>query len=232
AERAVAERAAAAGGERPPTLDEMFAQVKEGKAKELKIVLKADVQGSLEAIKGALSKLPQDEVALTIVHDAVGDISESDINLAAASGAAVIGFSNKLDVPAKRVADQSKVDVRIYKVIYELLDEVQKALTGLLEPLMVEVALGHAEVRQIFTAGKTTIAGCMVLDGRVQRGSKARLLRGGSAVYDGMLGTLRRIKDDVREVNAGLECGIVLEGHNDVQVGDIIEPYIVQAQAR
>jgi translation initiation factor IF-2 len=226
------ERAGSATAERPATLDEMFAQVKEGKAKELKLVLKADVQGSLEAIKGALAKVPTDEVALMVIHDGVGDISESDLTLAAASGAVVIGFNTKMDAPARRVADSTKVDVRQYKVIYELLEDVQKALTGMLEPEMVESTLGHAEVRQIFTSGKTTIAGCTVVDGIVRRGAQARLLRGGSAVYDGKIATLRRIKDDVREVSAGLECGIVLENNNDVQVGDIIECYVVQPKPR
>ncbi|OLD52860.1 MAG: translation initiation factor IF-2 [Chloroflexi bacterium 13_1_40CM_2_70_6] len=226
------ERAGSATAERPATLDEMFAQVKEGKAKELKLVLKADVQGSLEAIKGALAKVPQDEVALSVIHDAVGDITESDLTLAAASGAVVIGFNTKMEAPARRVADSTNVDVRQYKVIYELLDDVQKALTGMLEPEMVESTLGHAEVRQIFTSGKTTIAGCMVVDGVVRRGAQARLLRGGTAVYDGRIATLRRIKDDVREVNAGLECGIVLENNNDVQVGDIIDCYVVQPKPR
>ncbi|MBI3522378.1 MAG: translation initiation factor IF-2 [Chloroflexi bacterium] len=228
----LAERNAGAAGERPATLDEMFAQVKEGKAKELKLVLKADVQGSLEAIKGALVKIEQTEVALKVIHEAVGDISESDVTLAAASGAVVIGFNNKVDVPAKRAAEQSTVDIRQYKVIYELLDDVQKALTGMLEPELVETVIGHAEVRAIFTANKTTIAGCMVVDGAMRRGAQARLLRGGSAAYDGTIGTLRRVKDDVREVAAGLECGIVLEGHNDVVVGDLIEAYVVQAKPR
>src|SRR6266508_3169122 len=153
------ERAAGAAAERPATLDEMFAQVKEGQAKELKIVLKADVQGSLEAIKGALAKVPQPEVALSIIHDAVG-----------------VGFNTKMEAPARRVAESTKVDVRQYKVIYELLDDVQKALTGMLEPEMVETVLGHSDVRQIFTAGKTTIAGCMVLDGLMRRGAQARLI--------------------------------------------------------
>ncbi|TMC75762.1 MAG: translation initiation factor IF-2 [Chloroflexi bacterium] len=226
------ERAGSATAERPATLDEMFAQVKEGKAKELKLVLKADVQGSLEAIKGALAKVPQDEIALSVIHDAVGDITESDLTLAAASGAVVVGFNTKMEAPARRVADSTNVDVRQYKVIYELLDDVQKALTGMLEPEMVESTLGHAEVRQIFTSGKTTIAGCMVVDGVIRRGAQARLLRGGAAVYDGKIATLRRIKDDVREVNAGLECGIVLDNNNDVQVGDIIECYVVQPKPR
>src|SRR5207248_4815892 len=231
AERNARDRAAAAGGERPATLDEMFAQVKEGKSKELKLVLKADVQGSLEAIKGALAKVPQDEVSLQVIHDGVGDITESDLTLAAASGAVVIGSKTKLEAPARRAADQTNVDVRQYKVIYELLDDVQKALTGMLEPEMVESILGHAEVRQIFTAGKTTIAGCMVMDGVMRRGAKARLIRATAPVWEGTIGSLRRVKDDVREVNAGLECGIVLEGTNDVQVGDVIEAFVVQRKA-
>jgi len=223
---------AGTGSERPATLDEMFAQIKEGRAKELKIVLKADVQGSLEAIKGAIAKVPQQEVGLQIIHDGVGDITESDLTLAAASGAVVIGFNTKMEAPARRAAESTNVDVRQYKVIYELLDDVQKALTGMLEPEMVESILGHAEVRQIFTAGKTTIAGCIVLDGVMRRGAKARLIRGGAPVWEGSIGSLRRVKDDVREVNAGLECGIVLDGTNDVLVGDAIEAFVVQAKAR
>src|SRR2546421_6523518 len=226
------ERAAGAAAERPATLDEMFAQVKEGQAKELKIVLKADVQGSLEAIKGALAKVPQPEVALSVIHDAVGDITESDLTLAAASNAVVIGFNTKMEAPARRVADSTKVDVRQYKVIYELLEDVQKALTGMLEPEMVESLLGHAEVLQIFTSGKTTIAGSRVVDGLVRRGAQARLLRGGKEIYNGKIGTLRRMKDDAREVTVGLECGIVLENQNDVQVGDIIECFVIQPKPR
>jgi len=226
------ERGGTAGGERAATLEELFANVKEGKAKELKLILKADVQGSLEAIKGALAKIPQEEVGLNVIHDGVGDVSESDVNLAAASGAVIVAFSNKVDVAAKRVADQTGVEIRQYKVIYELLDEVQKALTGMLEPEMVEMPLGHAEVRAIFTADKTTIAGCMVIDGVVRRNAQMRLLRGGEPVHDGTISTLRRVKDDVREVSAGFECGIVLEGHNDVQVGDVIACYVVEAKPR
>ena len=226
------ERAAGMAAERPATLDEMFAQVKEGRAKELKIVLKADVQGSLEAIKSALAKIPQDEVTLAVIHDAVGDITESDLTLAAASGAVVVGFNTKMEAPARRVADSTKVDVRQYKVIYELLEDVQKALTGMLEPEMVESTLGHAEVLQLFTAGKTTIAGCRVADGVIRRGAQARVMRGGQAVYDGKVGTLRRMKDDVREVTVGLECGIVLENFNDEQVGDVVECYVVQPKPR
>jgi translation initiation factor IF-2 len=225
-------RAAGAAGERPPSLDEMFAQAKEGKAKELKLVVKADVQGTLEAIRSSLTKMPQDEVAVNVIHAGVGDITESDVNLAGASGAVIIGFNDKIDPPAKRVADQLKVDVRLYKVIYELLDDVQKALVGMLEPEMVEQIVGHAEVRQTFSSGKTTIAGCMVLDGVIRRAAQARLVRGGTVVHDGRIGTLKRFKDDAREVAAGLECGLTLEGHNDVAVGDVIEAYGIQARAR
>src|ERR1700687_6076467 len=226
------ERAGGLGAENPATLDEMFAQVKEGRAKELKIILKADVQGSLEAIKGALVKIPTQEIGLQVIHDGVGDITESDLTLAAASGAVVVGFNTKMETPARRVADSTKVDVRQYKVIYELLDDMQKALTGMLEPEMIESILGHAEVRQIFTAGKTTIAGCIVLDGVMRRGAKARLLRGGATAWEGSIGSLRRVKDDVREANSGLECGIILEGTNEVLVGDAIEAFVVQAKAR
>jgi translation initiation factor IF-2 len=226
------ERALGLGAEKPATLDEMFAQVKEGRAKELKIILKADVQGSLEAIKGALAKVPQDEITLQVIHDSVGDITESDLTLAAASGGVVVGFNTKMEAPARRVADSTKVDVRQYKVIYELLDDMQKALTGMLEPEMVESTLGHAEVRQIFTAGKTTIAGCIVLDGLMRRGAQARLVRGGAPVWTGTIGSLRRVKDDVREVNAGIECGIVLDGTNEEVVGDLIEAFVVQPKPR
>ena len=225
-------RAGGAAGERPVSLDEMFAQAREGKAKELKIVLKADVQGSLEAIRGALAKLPQEEVGVNVIHAGVGDVSESDVTLAAASNAVIIGFNNKLDAPARKVADQSGVDVRSYKVIYELLDDVQKAVVGMLEPEMVEQVLGHAEVRATFPSGKTTIAGCMVVDGVIRRAAQIRLMRGGNAAWDGKIASLKRFKDDAREVAAGLECGILLEGHNDVAVGDVLESYVIQAKAR
>lgn len=226
------QRAQVAAAEAPPSLEDLFARVREGEVRELRLVLKADVQGSLEAIRGALQKLPQEAVGMNLVHAAVGDVSESDVNLAAVAGAVVIGFNNRVDVAAKRVADAMRVDVRTYKVIYELLDDVQKALTGMLEPEMVETVLGHAEVRALFRAGKATIAGCYVNDGAVQRGANARLLRGGAAVYDGKVATLRRVKDDVREVRAGLECGMTLEDHNDIQTGDVIEVYTVQPKPR
>jgi translation initiation factor IF-2 len=227
-----AARSRVSGAEAPATLEDLFARVREGKAKELRLVLKADVQGSLEAIRAQLAKQPQDEVGLNTIHGAVGDITESDVNLAATAGAVVIGFNNRIDVAARRAAEAGGVEVRVYKVIYELLDDVQKALTGMLEPEMVEAVLGHAEIRQLFKAGKTTIAGCMVVDGVLQRSSRARVLRGGERVFDGLIASLRRVKDDVREVRAGLECGVVLEGFNDVAVGDIIEAYAVQPKPR
>jgi translation initiation factor IF-2 len=226
------QRTRGAVAEAPASLDELFARVKEGKAKELKLIVKADVQGSLEAIRGALGRLTDGEVGINLVHAGVGDITESDINLAATAGAVVIGFSNRIDVAAKRAADAARVDVRGYKVIYELLDDVRRSLTGMLEPEMIEAVLGHAEVRQLFRSGKTTIAGSAVLDGVVQRGANARVLRAGQPVHDGKVATLRRVKDDVREVRAGLECGITLENFNDVVVGDVIEAYVVQPKPR
>jgi translation initiation factor IF-2 len=227
-----AARARVAGSEAPASLEDLFAKVKEGKAKELKLVLKADVQGSLEAIRSALAKLPQTEVAVNLIHAGVGEITESDVNLAATAGAVVIGFNNRIDVAGRRAAEAGGVEVRLYKVIYELLDEMQKALTGMLEPEMVEAVTGHAEVRQLFKAGKTTIAGCMIVDGVLQRSARARVLRGGERVFDGLIASLRRVKDDVREVRAGLECGVVLEGFNDVAVGDVIEGYALQPKPR
>ena len=232
-ERESRQRAADLVTTRPASsLADLLVRAREGELQVLNLVIKADVQGTLEAIRGSLTKMPQDEVAVNVIHAGVGDISESDVNLAAASGAVIIGFNGKVDPAAKRVADQLKVDVRVYKVIYELLDDVQKALVGMLEPEMVEQVLGHAEIRQTFSSGKTTIAGCMVLDGVIRRGAQARLVRGGTVVHDGRIGTLKRFKDDAREVAAGLECGLTLEGHNDVAVGDVIEAYAIQARAR
>jgi translation initiation factor IF-2 len=167
-----------------------------------------------------------------VIHSAVGAINESDIELADASKAVIIGFNVVPDESARAMAEQRHIEIRLYRVIYEILDDLKKALSGMLEPEIREKLHGHAEVRQIFTAGKTTIAGCIVLDGVMRRGAKARLLRGGGPVWEGSIGSLRRVKDDVREVNAGLECGIILEGTNEVLVGDAIEAFVVQAKAR
>ncbi|HYJ12648.1 MAG TPA: translation initiation factor IF-2 [Thermomicrobiales bacterium] len=212
---------------RPVKLTELYDQVKEGKTAELRIILKADVQGSLGAIQNALLKLNEDTdegVTLSIQLSATGMINESDINLAATTRAVVIGFNVRPDVAAKRAADTAGVDVRFYTIIYELLDDVRKAMTGLLAPIFQDVTDGYAEIRETFKLpNNDVVAGLYVLDGKVPRNSKARVLRSGTMVFEGGIKSLKRFKDDVREVAAGYECGIGLDGFNDLQVGDQIE---------
>ena len=208
------------------SLDTLYMQMQEGKVKELNIVLKCDVQGSAEALKNSLSKAGEENLKVRLIHEGIGNINETDIHLAAASGAIVIGFNVKADGAAQRVAQKEGVDIRYYNVIYKLIDDIQAALVGMLEPTYREVIEGHAEVLQTFKAGKNTvIAGCRVTDGKITRSSQARLLRGTTKVYDGKIDSLRRGKDDVREVATGYECGIVLEDFTEVQVGDIIEAF-------
>jgi translation initiation factor IF-2 len=212
---------------RPVKLTELYDQVKEGKTAELRIILKADVQGSLGAIQNALLKLNEDTdegVTLSIQLSATGQINESDINLASTTQAVVIGFNVRPDVAAKRAADIAGVDVRFYTIIYELLDDVRKAMTGLLAPIFQDVTDGYAEVRETFKLpNNDVVAGLYVLDGKVPRNSKARVLRSGTMTFEGGIKSLKRFKDDVREVAAGYECGIGLDGFNDLQVGDQIE---------
>ncbi|HYI25293.1 MAG TPA: EF-Tu/IF-2/RF-3 family GTPase, partial [Thermomicrobiales bacterium] len=212
---------------RPVKLTDLYDQVKEGKTAELRIILKADVQGSLGAIQNALLKLNEtsDEgVTLSIQLAATGMITESDINLAATTDSIVVGFNVRPDVAAKRAADASGVDVRFYTIIYNLLDEVKLAMTGLLAPIFEDVTDGYAEVRETFKLpNNDVVAGLYVLDGKVVRNSRARVLRSGTVVFEGGIKSLRRFKDDVREVAAGYECGIGLDGFNDIQVGDQME---------
>ena len=208
------------------SLDTLYMQMQEGTVKELNVVIKSDVQGSLEAIKGALSKLGEENRKVRLIHEGIGNISETDVHLAGASGAVIIGFNVKADGAAQRTAQREHVDIRYYEVIYKLIEDIQAALVGMLEPTYREVIDGHAEVLQIFKAGKNTvIAGCRITDGRIARSSQARILRKGEKVFDGKVDSLRRGKDDVREVLTGYECGIVLEDYNDFEVGDIIEAY-------
>ncbi|HZS78782.1 MAG TPA: translation initiation factor IF-2 [Ktedonobacteraceae bacterium] len=223
AEQARSESLAARG---QVTLDTLYAQMQEGQVKELNVVLKADVQGSVEAIKNALSKVGEENIKVRLIHEGVGNISETDVHLAGASGAVIIGFNVKADGAAQRLAQEEGVEIRYYNIIYQLIDDIQAALTGMLEPTFREVVEGHAEVQQTFKAGKNMfIAGCRVTDGRITRSSQARLLRNGTKVFDGKIASLRRGKDDVREVLSGYECGIVLEDFNDFEIGDIIETY-------
>src|SRR5712692_2989485 len=208
------------------SLDSLYTQMQEGTVKELNVVLKCDVQGSAEAIKNALTKLGEENIKVRLIHEGIGNISETDVHLAAASKAIIIGFNVKADGAAQRLAQKEGVDIRYYNVIYKLTDDIQAALVGMLEPTFREVIEGHAEVVQIFKAGKTTvIAGCRISDGKITRSSQARVLRKGEKVYEGKIGSLRRGKDDVREVVSGYECGIVLDEFTDFEIGDIIEAF-------
>ena len=208
------------------SLDTLYTQMQEGKVKELNIVLKSDVQGSAEALKNALSKLSEENIKVRLIHEGIGNVSETDVHLAAASDAVVIGFNVKADGAAQRQAQKEGVDIRYYSVIYKLTDEIQAALTGMLEPTYHEVIEGHAEVLQTFKAGKTTvIAGCRITDGKITRSSQARITRKDEKVYEGKIDSIRRGKDDVREVATGYECGIVLEDFTAFEVGDIIEAF-------
>jgi translation initiation factor IF-2 len=208
------------------SFDTLYIQLQEGNVKELNIVLKCDVQGSAEAIKNALSKLGDENLKVRLIHEGIGNINETDVHLAGASDAVIIGFNVKADGAAQRLAQKESVEIRYYNIIYKLIDDIQAALTGMLEPTYREVIEGHAEVQQVFKAGKSTIiAGCRVLDGKITRSAQARIMRKKERVYDGKIASLRRGKDDVREVASGYECGIVLEDFTDYEVGDIIEVY-------
>jgi translation initiation factor IF-2 len=216
------------------TLESLQAQIAEGGMKELPIIIKADVQGSAEVLADTLTKLSDDRVKMRIIHSGVGAINESDVLLAAASGAIVIGFNVRPDRNAADVADREKVDIRLHSVIYAVTDEMKKAMTGLLEPTLKEVRIGAAEVRETFKVPKFgTIAGCMVTDGSIKRSgdTSARLLRDNVVVHEGKIGSLRRFKDDVSEVKAGFECGIGFEKYNDIKVGDVIEAFVVERVA-
>ena len=208
------------------SLDDLFNQIQEGNLKELDIVVKADVQGSVEAIKQSLLKLSNDEVVVKIIHGGVGAINESDVILASASNAIIIGFNVRPDATAKEIAEREGVDLRLYRVIYNAIEDVEAAMKGMLDPVFEEKVLGHAEVRQTFKAsGVGTIAGAYVLDGIFERNCSVRLVRDGIVVFDGPLASLKRFKDDVKEVRAGYECGFVFENYNDIKEGDQVEAY-------
>ena len=208
------------------SLDDLFNQIKEGNLKELDIVVKADVQGSVEAMKQSLLKLSNDEVVVKVIHGGVGAINESDVMLASASNAIIIGFNVRPDAAAKETAERENVDVRLYRVIYNAIEDVEAAMKGMLDPIFEEQVLGHAEVRQTFKAsGVGTIAGAYVLDGIFERDCSARIIRDGIVVFEGKLASLKRFKDDVKEVKAGYECGFVFEKYNDIKEGDQVEAF-------
>ncbi len=210
------------------SLDDLFTQIQAGNLKELNLIVKADVQGSVEAVKQSLLKLSNEEVIVKCIHGGVGAINESDVTLASASNAIIIGFNIRPDATAKAVAEREGVDVRLYKVIYQAIEDVEAAMKGMLDPVFEEKVIGHAEVRQLFRASAVgNIAGSYVLDGVFQRDCKVRITREGNQIFEGKLASLKRFKDDVKEVKAGFECGLVFEGFDQMQELDIVEAYIM-----
>jgi translation initiation factor IF-2 len=237
--RAIAERRATKhrqselGANTRVTLDDLFKHISEGEMKELNVIIKGDVQGSVEALKGSLGKIDIEGVRVKIIHSGAGAITESDINLASASNAIVIGFNVRPDPQAASAADEEKVDVRLHTIIYNVIDEIEQAMKGMLDPIYKETVIGHAEVRNLFKISKVgTIAGSMVMDGKIARSAKARLLRDSKVMFEGDIESLKRFKDDAKEVASGYECGITLSGFNDVHEGDIIEAYIMERVER
>ena len=210
------------------SLDDLYNRIQEGNVKDLNLIIKADVQGSVEAVKHSLLKLSNEEVAVKCIHSGVGAINESDVILASASNAIIIGFNIRPDNQAKEVAEREKVDIRLYRVIYNAIEDIESAMKGMLDPIFEEKVIGHAEVRQTYKAsGVGTIAGSYVLDGTIQRNCKVRISREGEQIFEGELASLKRFKDDVKEVKTGFECGLVMDGFNDIKEGDIIEAYIM-----
>ncbi|MCR4743855.1 MAG: translation initiation factor IF-2, partial [Lachnospiraceae bacterium] len=208
------------------SLDDLYSQIKEGDLKEFNVILKADVQGSVEALKASLLKLSNEEVALKVIHGGVGAINESDVILASASNAIIIGFNVRADNMAKQSAETENVDIRLYKVIYQAIDDVEAAMKGMLAPVYEEKIIGHAEIRQIFKASAIgNISGSYVTGGMVERGCSVRIFRGEEKIFEGALASLKRFKDDVKEVREGYECGLVFDGFDAVQELDTVEFY-------
>ncbi|MBO4470310.1 MAG: translation initiation factor IF-2, partial [Clostridia bacterium] len=211
------------------SMENLFSSIEAGKVTTLNLIIKADVQGSVEAVKQAMEKLSNDEVKIRVLHSAAGAITKDDVNLASAFNAIIIGFNIRPDASAREAAEKQKVDVRMYTVIYKAIEDMELAMKGMLEPEYREVLLGHAEVRNVFKiTGSGIIAGCYVTDGKVQRNAGVRLLRDNVVVFEGKLSSLRHLKDDVKEMAAGYECGMSLEGHNDIKEGDVVECYIME----
>ena len=211
------------------TLDNLFDNIAEGKIETLNLIVKADVQGSVEAVRQALEKLSSDQVKIRVLHAGVGAITKDDVNLATAFSAIIIGFNIRPDNNARDIAEKEEVDIRLYRVIYQAIEDIEKAMKGMLEPVFKESILGHAEVRNVFRiTGAGTIAGCYITDGKLQRNASVRLLRDNVVIYEGKLSSLKRFKDDVREVAAGYECGVGLEGYNDIKERDVIECFVME----
>tara|TARA_R100000388_G_C7244954_1_gene164299 strand:- start:10378 stop:11175 length:798 start_codon:yes stop_codon:yes gene_type:complete len=215
------------------TLDDISRRLALGEVSELNVIVKADVDGSIEALSGSLQKLSTDEVAVNIIHTGAGAISESDVLLASASDAIIIGFQVRPTQQARKLAEDEEIDIRLFSVIYDAVDEVRDALEGLLSPEIKEQMMGVVDVREIFKVSKVgTIAGCYVTEGKIERNNPIRLVRDGVVIYDGEIDALKRFKDDVKEVASGYECGISIQGYNDIKVGDQIESYKITEQKR
>ncbi|MGN7412283.1 translation initiation factor IF-2 [Paenibacillus sp. SAF-068] len=231
--RAITQRESDLGTHTRVTLDDLFQHIKDGEIKDLNVIIKGDVQGSVEALKGSLAKIEVEGVRVKIIHSGAGAITESDIILAAASNAIVIGFNVRPDNQAKATADQEQVDIRLHRVIYSVIEEIEQAMKGMLDPIYKEKVIGHAEVRSTFSISKVgTIAGCMVTSGKITRSAEARLIRDGIVLYEGKLDSLKRYKDDAKEVAQGYECGITLDKYNDLKEGDVIEAFIMETVQR
>ncbi len=215
------------------TLENLFSSIEQGSVKDLNIIVKADVKGSAEAVKASLEKLSNDEVRVKVIHNAVGGINNSDVMLAEASGAIIVGFNVRPEAGVPEEAERAKVDVRLYRVIYDCLEEIEQAMRGMLAPTYKEVVLGHAEIRETFkVSGVGTIAGCYVKDGKMQRNEKVRIVRDSIVIYEGDLASLKRFKDDAREVASGFECGMSFDRFNDIKVGDIVEAFVMEEVKR
>ncbi|HAO68859.1 MAG TPA: translation initiation factor IF-2, partial [Ruminococcaceae bacterium] len=211
------------------TLDNLFSQIAEGEMKELPIIVKADVMGSVEAVRQSLEKISNEEVRVRVIHGAVGAVSESDVMLAEASNAIIVGFNVRPDPVAKENAEQSGVEIRLYRIIYDAIEDVTAAMKGMLAPKYKDVDLGRAEIRQVYKiTGVGVVAGCYVLDGKITRNANIRVVRDGIIIADDKLSSLKRFKDDVREVASGYECGMTMEKFNDIKEGDILEAYVVE----
>ena len=228
-QRKQAEKDAAAKQASKVTLDNLFAKMQEGEMKELNLIVKADVQGSAEAVRASLEKLSNEEVRVRVIHAGVGAINESDILLASTANAIVVGFNVRPDAAAQASAQRANVDIRMYRVIYDAIDEIEAAMKGMLAPKYREAVIGHAEVRQTYKVSAIgTIAGCYVKDGKVTRDSKVRVLRDNIVIYEGEIGSLQRFKDSVKEVAQNYECGMSIDKFNDIKEGDIFECYVME----
>ena len=211
------------------SLDALFSQIEQGKVKELNLIIKADVQGSVEAIKQSLEKLSNEEVRIRIIHGGVGTITESDIMLASASNAIIIGFNVRPDAATMESAQRQSVEIRLYRIIYQAIEEIEAAMKGMLEPTYRENVIGHAEIRQTFkVSGVGTIGGCYVTDGKIERNCEVRVVRDGIVIHEGTMNSLKRFKDDVKEVASGYECGIGIERFNDIKEGDVVECFVME----